>query len=65
MNYIELCDKIDQNYHYYQRDRSRYSNFYSISYKAMFFFRFIFVSICQEFFKITSIIQKQQSLFQM
>ena len=41
MYFIDFCDKIDQNYYHYQRDRSKYSNFCFVSYKTMFFFRFV------------------------
>ena len=42
INFIKFCGKIDQNYYHYQRDRSKFSNFYSVFYKAMFFFSFRF-----------------------
>ena len=47
MNFIEFCDKINQNYYYYQRDRSKYSNLYFVFYRTMSFsfvlysFRFV------------------------
>ena len=42
LNFIQLCDKIDQNYYYYQRDRSKYSNFHSVFIKQCFFLSFRF-----------------------
>ena len=42
LHFIEFCDKINQNYYYYQRNRSKYLNFILFFIKQNFFFRFRF-----------------------